>query len=108
MTHQEFINQIATKMEIDSTAVEYLKKVYLDKITEALAQGNSVSMYGFGNFELKEKSARKMFNPTTKQYSIIPAKWTLGFRPSPILKERIASSTTSAANAESTHSDDKA
>lgn len=108
MTHQEFINQMATKMEIDTTAVEYFKKVYLDKITEALAQGNSVSMYGFGNFELKEKSARKMFNPTTKQYSVIPAKWTLGFRPSPILKEKIANNNTSATSTETAQSTDKA
>lgn len=108
MTHQEFINQMATKMEIDSTAVEYLKKVYLDKITEALAQGNSVSMHGFGNFELKEKGARKMFNPTTKQYSVIPAKWTLGFRPSPILKEKITSGLTPIDNAETSSSEDKA
>jgi len=95
-------------MGIDSTAVEYFKKVYVDKITEALAQGNSVSMYGFGNFEIKEKGARKMFNPTTKQYRVIPAKWTLGFRPSPILKEKITNNTTSIDNAGTTNSEDKA
>lgn len=96
MTQRELTERLAEKTKLDPNLVEQLQTACIDFITDALGEGNAISLQGFGNFELKEKSARKMFNPTTKQYNVIPAKWTVGFRPSPVLKEKFKNGNESA------------
>lgn len=96
MTQRELTERLAEKTKLDPNLVEQLQATCIAFITDSLAEGNAISLQGFGNFELKEKSARKMFNPTTKQYKEIPAKWTVGFRPSPVLKEKFKNDSESA------------
>lgn len=99
MTQRELTERLAEKTKLDPNLVEQLQATCIDFIADTLAEGNAISLQGFGNFELKEKSARKMFNPTTKQYKVIPAKWTVGFRPSPVLKDKFKAETEGAETA---------
>lgn len=88
MTQKELTDMLSEKTGMEAAQAERCLDTCAHLIAEALADGNSVSLQGFGNFDLKEKGARKMFNPTTRSYKEIPAKWTAGFRPSPVLKEK--------------------
>lgn len=58
-------------------------------ITEALAKGDKVQLVGFGNFEVRERSARKGRNPQTGAEIEIPASKAPAFKPGKVLKDAV-------------------
>lgn len=89
MTNKELNKQLAEKTGLSTLEVAELQAACANMIIEQVAQGNTVVFTGFGSFESKEKPERKMYNPTTKETQMIPARQTVGFRPSSTLKEKL-------------------
>lgn len=89
MTNKEFIKQLIEKTRLSSIEVAELQAACTDMIVQQVAEGNTVMFTGLGTFEPKEKQERKIYNPTTKEYKIIPARQTLGFRQSPTYKDKL-------------------
>lgn len=89
MTNTDFIRSLSEKMEMPETQVESLVSQFVNVFVKEVSTGRVVSVQGFGNFESREKAERKMYNPTTKSFKIIPKKVTLGFKMSATLKDRI-------------------
>lgn len=89
MTHKAFIHSLAQRLEIGEGEAAVLTEQYVATFVKELQASGLVSIQGFGNFEVKEKSERKMYNPTTKTYKIIPSKKVFGFKMSAKLKNRI-------------------
>lgn len=54
-----------------------------------LEEEATISIVGFGNFEVKKKLERVVINPSTKQRMLIPPKMVLNFKPSVNLKEKL-------------------
>ena len=61
----------------------------MECITAELAQGNSVSLTGFGVLTVKERAARQGRNPATGLSITIPAKRAITFRPQKKLKDAV-------------------
>lgn len=59
----------------------------LDAITDALKAGEKVQLIGFGNFEIRERSARKGRNPQTGEEIMISASKVPTFKPGKGLKQ---------------------
>ena len=51
--------------------------------------GASISLTGFGTFEVKKKLERVVVNPSTKQRMLVPPKLVLTFKPSSVLKDKL-------------------
>lgn len=60
-----------------------------DAIAEALKEGDKVQLIGFGNFEVRERAARKGRNPQTGQEIEIAASKVPAFKPGKALKDEI-------------------
>lgn len=58
-------------------------------IGNTLAEGNTISIQGFGTFEVKKKEERISVNPVTKKRFLIPPKLVPVFKPSATLKNQI-------------------
>ena len=58
-------------------------------IKDALADGDKVSLIGFGTFSVKERAAREGRNPRTGKKIKIPKKKVPSFRPGKALKESV-------------------
>jgi len=58
-------------------------------ITDALKEGGKVQLIGFGNFEVRERSARKGRNPQTGAEIDIPASKVPAFKPGKALKDAV-------------------
>ena len=67
MNKTEFIAEIAAKAELSKKQAEAAYDALLETVVEALKAGDKIQLVGFGNFEIKEKPAREVFNPLTKQ-----------------------------------------
>ena len=64
---------------------------FFESIKEALEQGSSVKLSGFGNFGLRDKPARPGRNPKTGEEIPISARRVVTFKASQKLKEAIVS-----------------
>ena len=62
----------------------------LNNMSDALAGGDSVKISSFGTFSIREKTARVGRNPKTGEEAAIPPRRVLSFRPSHLLKDRVA------------------
>lgn len=89
MTHKEFVKLLAERLNMGEKEVATLTAQYVETIVNAVQSNRVVSIYGFGNFVFKEKSERKMYNPTTKSYTVIPSRKVLVFKMSERLKNLI-------------------
>lgn len=58
-----------------------------ETISEALKEGDKVQIIGFGNFEVRERSARKGRNPQTGEEIEIAASKVPAFKPGKALKD---------------------
>ena len=80
MNKTEFITEIASKAELSKKQAEAAYDAMLGTIVETLKAGEKIQLVGFGNFELKEKPAREVFNPITKKKQTLPASRVPSFK----------------------------
>lgn len=90
MTKAELINAVAEKTGLTKKDSDKAVNAVLDSITEALAEGEKVSLVGFGAFEVRYRAARNGINPRTKEPMPIPASNLPTFRAGKTLKEAVA------------------
>ena len=62
----------------------------LNHLSDALVRGEQVKLSSFGTFSVRDKNARVGRNPKTGQEAPIPPRRVLTFRPSHLMKERVA------------------
>ena len=62
----------------------------LNHISDAMVKGEQVKISSFGTFSLRDKSARVGRNPKTGDEAEIAPRRVLTFRPSHLLKDRVA------------------
>lgn len=61
----------------------------IDEAAERLQGGDTLSVIGFGTFDVKKKMERVIINPATQQRMLVPPKLVLDFKAVPRLKDKI-------------------
>ena len=89
MTNKEFLEKVSQKTSFEMEDVKELSSSLIGAVLDGIADGNSVTIQGFGSFEPREKARRKIYNPTTKEYMVVPPKTTLSYKMSAALKDRL-------------------
>lgn len=80
MNKADLINAIANGAGLSKVDARKALDATLDAIKGALADGDKVSLIGFGTFSVAERSARQGINPKTKQAIQIAAKKVAKFK----------------------------
>ena len=62
----------------------------LNHVSDALVRGEQVKLSSFGTFSVRDKNARVGRNPKTGREAPIPPRRVLTFRPSHLMKDRVA------------------
>ena len=91
MNNKVFISDLASRTKYNSREVSALVGATVSAIISELTEGNAVSIFGFGTFEVKKKLERVLVNPTTKQRMLVPPKIVVSFKPNTSLKVRVNS-----------------
>ena len=86
MTKKEIANALVKSMDITHVQALSIAHDFFDQIKQMLASGESVKLSGFGNFVIREKSARPGRNPKTGEIVEISARKVVVFRSGPKLK----------------------
>ncbi len=89
MNKTDLINRVAELSEISKKDATKAVDAVFSSISEALQNGDKVQLVGFGNFEVRERSARKGRNPQTGEEIEIAASKVPAFKPGKALKDGI-------------------
>jgi DNA-binding protein HU-beta len=85
----ELINAVAEKTDLSKKDATGAVDAVFDIITDALQKQEKVQLIGFGNFEVRERAARKGRNPQTGEEIEIPASNVPAFKPGKALKDAV-------------------
>jgi DNA-binding protein HU-beta len=85
----ELIEHIAADADISKAAATRALESAIDSITTALKKGDSVSLVGFGTFEVSKRAERSGRNPATGAAITIKAASVPKFRPGKALKDAL-------------------
>lgn len=89
MNNKAFIDELAQKAGISTREAQERTEEIARLITDYLLEGDTVSIQGFGSFEVNKRKERLSVNPGTGKTWLIPPKWVPCFKPGPTLKEKV-------------------
>ena len=89
MNKAELVDKVAEAADISKAAAARCVDTVFDSVTDALVQGDSVTMVGFGTFSVKDRAARSGRNPQTGATIHIAASKLPGFKASKALKDAV-------------------
>jgi len=89
MNKSELIEKIAEHADLSRAAAGHALDATLKAITEALKEGDQVTLVGFGSFLVAEREARKGRNPATGQEIMIAASRTPKFKAGKALRDAV-------------------
>ncbi|WP_404359763.1 HU family DNA-binding protein (plasmid) [Cytobacillus firmus] len=85
----ELTNQVAETAELSKKDAARAVDAVFESIQTALKNGDKVQLIGFGNFEVRERAARKGRNPQTGEEIEIAASKLPVFKPGKALKDAV-------------------
>ncbi|MBE0482945.1 MAG: HU family DNA-binding protein [Bacterioplanes sp.] len=89
MRKPELAAAIAEKADLSKEKAAEVLNVITDQISKALSEGDSVSLIGFGTFEVRQRAERQGKNPQTGAPITIAAAKVPAFKPGKALKESV-------------------
>lgn len=89
-TRADLINVVAENTDLSRREAEHIVHLQQDAITRALANGQRVSIFGFGSLHGTIVPSRMIRNPATGEQMRSKKTARVYFRPAPILKDFIA------------------
>jgi len=89
MNKTELINSVAEATELSKKDATKAVDAVFASIQDSLSKGEKVSLIGFGNFEVRERAARKGRNPQTGEEIDIAASKVPAFKPGKALKDAV-------------------
>ena len=88
MNNKEFTSELAKRLGYTTKETSELMTKLINTMSQQLEDANTISIYGFGTFEVKKKTERISVNPTSKQRLLIPPTLVLNFKPSSLLEDK--------------------
>lgn len=92
MTKADLVNQISRQLGVERTVVQRTIEACMAKISEALGDGESVYLRGFGSFIVKERAEKVARDISKSKQIVIPAHKIPAFKPSKMLVDRVKQS----------------
>ncbi|MCA0754423.1 HU family DNA-binding protein [Paenibacillus sp. N4] len=90
MNKTDLIAKVAELSDLSKKDATKAVDAVFDAISDALQSGDKVQLVGFGNFEVRERQARKGRNPQTGEEIEIAASKTPAFKPGKSLKDLVS------------------
>ena len=89
MNRKELIDALADKMGTTKMDTDRALSALLEVITDTLKKGDSISLVGFGSFEVRKRAARTGRNPKTGEELKIKASKVPAFKAGSTLKAAV-------------------
>jgi integration host factor subunit alpha len=90
LTRMDLSEAIVRNVGLSRNESADMVETVLNYMSDALVEGDQVKISSFGTFSIRDKAARVGRNPKTGEEVPISPRRVLTFRPSHLLKERVA------------------
>ena len=90
LTRMDLAEAVFRDVGLSRHASAQLVESVLSHVSDALVRGEQVKVSSFGTFSVREKNERMGRNPKTGQEVPITPRRVLSFRPSHLMKDRVA------------------
>lgn len=90
LTRMDLSEAVFREVGLSRNESAQLVEVVLQHMSDALVRGETVKISSFGTFSVREKSSRMGRNPKTGEEVPISPRRVLSFRPSHLMKDRVA------------------
>ncbi|MFV0589844.1 MAG: HU family DNA-binding protein [Draconibacterium sp.] len=89
MNKQELVSAMAEKSGLTKADADKAVNAFVDTVKDAITQGDSIQLIGFGTFSVSERAARTGRNPQTGKEIQIAAKKVAKFKAGKALDEAV-------------------
>ncbi|ARQ06954.1 HU family DNA-binding protein [Macrococcoides canis] len=89
MNKTDLINAVSESANLTKKEAGLAVDAVFESIQKSLSNGEKVQLIGFGNFEVRERAARKGRNPQTGDEIEIPASKVPAFKAGKALKDAV-------------------
>ena len=89
MNNKEYIAKLSQQAGLTQDETQKMVRHVIDAMVQTFETGDSVSITGFGTFEVKKRLERVLVNPSTGQRMLVPPKLVLNFKPVASIKEQL-------------------
>ena len=89
MNKAELIDAVASSADLSKASATEAVDAVVDTITASLSKGDSVTLVGFGTFEVRDRAARTGRNPQTGEEIQIKASKAPAFKAGKALKDAV-------------------
>lgn len=90
LTRMDLSEAVFREVGLSRNESAQLVETVLEHMSDALVKGEQVKISSFGTFSVRDKSARVGRNPKTGEEVPINPRRVLTFRPSHLMKDRVA------------------
>ena len=90
LTKAEMAERLYEELGLNKREAKEMVEAFFDEIRGALSHNEQVKLSGYGNFDLRDKKQRPGRNPKTGEEVPIQPRRVLTFRPSHLMKDRVA------------------
>ena len=89
MNKTDLIDAVASEADVSKAEAARVVDAVIDSITWALKKGDTVTLVGFGTFQVRERAARSGRNPKTGETIKIGASKNPAFKAGKALKDAV-------------------
>lgn len=89
MKKNELVEKVAEGASLTKADAERAINALVNAVSEALVDGDKVTLKGLGTFEVRERKARTGINPRTRETIEIAASKVPAFKASSTLKDAV-------------------
>jgi DNA-binding protein HU-beta len=89
MNKAQLVESIAERSQLTKAQAESAVNALVESVTQALKNGDAVTLVGFGTFEARNRAGRTGRNPKTGEDIMIPAAIVPAFKPGKALKDAL-------------------
>ena len=97
MNKLDLVAQVAVRLDVSKRVATDAVDAVIESITRAVANGEKVTLPGFGSFEKRLRSPRTARNPRTGAKVVVPPTSVPTFRPGKEFRAQVAGPTRKAA-----------
>lgn len=90
MNKSELIDEVYSKVDVTKKQIDIVLSVSLESIMEAVANGDKVTLVGFGSFEPRKRAQKEGRNPRTGEAMTIEATVVPAFSAGKAFKQLVA------------------
>ncbi len=91
MHKTDLVVALANKEQLSANKADLVVSAIIEQVTNALSRGETVSLLGFGSFNVSERAARTGRNPQTGAEIQIAASKAVTFKAGKALKDAVNS-----------------